>query len=188
MDSTRFESAIKILKALESDRDIYESEEGQNIIRLSVAEILGAIEERVQPYRESLGIRLVRDDKEADLKISGPLRTAAYVHFHFEFLQSNADDKPQLLTFVSIDRYTHSLDGLRETLPHSVKPKTADFQENFTPVFLDEKTVSWSDGRHVHQDAEIVDLVVDQYLKAIESAVQAEASHRTFGFLFPAQS
>ena len=195
----RFDSAIETLAVIRADRSQYDSEEGQGLIRQNVAEMFSALKTSMDPYGDSLQISVERDDEEADLMIFARLYTygrsghypIVYVHFPLRYLGSSSEIKPELSAFVVTERGpAPSLDALRKKedqwRPNPGQKVPADiFHVSFTPVFVEEKMVSWSAVRHAHQAPEIVDLVLDQYSRAIESAAQDEALHRHFGFLFP---
>ena len=166
----RFDTALKTLATTIADRRLYYSQEGTDLVLQTVEDMFDHLQSDLAPYSKALGLSVNRDDDVASIHVSGPDILSVYLEYGRE--REFTRGKNRLKIFVG---YTYGQPVNSKSIgdPKSTSGDVL-FREDLLPIFDEERQVLWTDRKTSTQQTTkvIVDLVIEQYLKGIETHVE----------------
>jgi hypothetical protein len=162
----RFDSARKTLALTTADRQLYDSQEGTDLVLRTVEDIFTDLQNDLQPYREDLGFLVFRDDDVASIDVRGPDNLIVYLEYQREREFTLGKNRLKILVGYAFGGFNPSSIG-------EPGRRNSDelFREDLIPIFDEERQVLWTDRKTQKSSKLIVDLVIEHYLKGIEKYV-----------------
>jgi hypothetical protein len=166
----RFDSALKTLAITSADRRLYASQEGTDLILQTVVDMFDHLQSDLAPYSKQLRFSVSRDDDVASIHVSGPANLAVYLEYPRE--PEFTRGKNRLKIFVGY-KSGESVNSSSIGEPGNTACDVL-FRQNLYPIFDEERQVFWTDrGTSTQKTTNvIIDLVIEQYLKGIETHVE----------------
>jgi hypothetical protein len=169
--SRRFDSAVKTLALTAADLELYDSQEGTDLVLRAVEDIFTDLQSDLQPYTKDLGFSIFRHDDVTSIRVSGPQKLVAYLEYKRKREFTRGKNRLKILV-------GYAFGGFDPSSISEPGRKNSDefFREDFIPIFGEESQVLWvlrTDQKTPKSNKLIVDLVIENYLKGIESYVDS---------------
>lgn len=172
----RFDSALKTLAITIADRHLYYSQEGTDLILQAVVDMFDHLQSDLIPYSKQLRFSVSRDDDVASIHVSGPANLSVYLEYRRE--TEFTLGKNRLKIFVGY-KSGESVNSSSIGEPGSTSCDVL-FRQNLHPIFDEERQVLWTvRGTTQKKTKVIIDLVLEQYLKGIETHVERRRCEST---------
>jgi hypothetical protein len=153
-----------------ADRELYYSQGGTDLILQAVEDMFDHLQSDLTPYSKQLRFSVSRDNDVASIQVSGPDTLAVYLEYQRE--PEFTRGKNRLKIFVG-HAYGQSVNSKSIGKPGSSSCDLL-FREDLHPIFDEGRQVLWTDRRKSTPKTTtvIIDLVIEQYLKGIETQVE----------------